>query len=77
MMTKQRAAEQMQTVETDVLAAAASGELDLNAVARQELANRGLDWNGKWIGFQKAASSAKLYPVRGANGKMIAVSIPE
>jgi hypothetical protein len=48
----------MQLAATTVLAAVARGELDLNAVARQELANRGLDHDGKWVGFEKAARIA-------------------
>lgn len=40
---------------TTVIAAVARGELDLNVMARQELANRGLDLRGQWIGFERAA----------------------
>lgn len=40
---------------TKVLAAAARGELDLNQLARKEIAARGLDKNGVWVGFDKAA----------------------
>jgi hypothetical protein len=43
---------------TAVLAAAAQGRLDLNAWARAELANRGLDRHGRWVGF--AAAQADL-----------------
>ena len=39
---------------TKVLAAAARGELDLNRLAREELASRGLDSNGVWVGFERA-----------------------
>ena len=39
---------------TKVLAAVARGELDLNQLAREELANRGLDKNGAWVGFDRA-----------------------
>ena len=39
---------------TKVLAAVARGELDLNQLAREELANRGLDKNGAWVGFDCA-----------------------
>ena len=39
---------------TKVLAAAARGELDLNRLAREELAARGLDKNGVWVGFEQA-----------------------
>jgi hypothetical protein len=45
----------IQTALTKVLAAAARGELDLNLLAREELASRGLDTQGKWVGFERAA----------------------
>jgi hypothetical protein len=48
----------MQLADAKILAAVARGELDLNAVARRELANRGLDHDGKWVGFEKAARLA-------------------
>ena len=38
-----------------VLVAVANGELDLNNLARKELANRGLDKQGNWVGFAQAA----------------------
>jgi hypothetical protein len=38
--------------DTDVLVDVANGRLDLNLVALKELKNRGLDKNGKWIGFE-------------------------
>jgi hypothetical protein len=44
----------IQTADTQVLAAVARGELDLNRIAREELAARGLDLNGVWVGFEKA-----------------------
>jgi hypothetical protein len=37
------------------LSAAAKGELDLNRLAREELASRGLDKEGHWIGFERAS----------------------
>jgi hypothetical protein len=37
---------------TKVLAAVARGELDLNLLAREELAARGLDKQGEWVGFE-------------------------
>ena len=40
---------------TKVLAAAALSELDLNRLAREELASRGLDTTGQWVGFTRAA----------------------
>jgi hypothetical protein len=39
--------------DTDVLVEVANGRLDLNLVALNELKNRGLDNNGKCIGFNK------------------------
>jgi len=44
----------IQIADTQVLAAVARGELDLNRIAREELAARGLDLNGTWVGFEKA-----------------------
>ena len=40
---------------TKVLAAVARGELDLNRLAREELASRGLDTRGQRVGFTRAA----------------------
>ncbi len=39
---------------TKVLAAVARVELDLNRLAREELASRGLNDQGNWIGFDDA-----------------------
>ena len=44
----------IQTALTKVLAAAARGEIDLNRLAREELAARGLDNQGIWVGFPRA-----------------------
>ena len=44
----------IQTAMTKVLAAAARGEIDLNRIAREELAARGLDDQGVWVGFDRA-----------------------
>lgn len=44
----------IQIAEAKVLAAAARGEIDLNRIAREELANRGLGIHGEWVGFQAA-----------------------
>jgi hypothetical protein len=44
----------IQTGPTALLAAAARGELDLNRLARVELASRGLDRDGVWVGFERA-----------------------
>ena len=42
------------TTATELLSKAANGEIDFNQLARQELANRGLNTDGKWVGFEKA-----------------------
>ena len=47
---------------TDLLLAAADGRIDLGLLVRTELANRGLDLNGEWIGFQAAR---KLHGLEG------------
>jgi hypothetical protein len=44
----------IQTALNKVLAAAARGELDLNRLAREEMASRGLDREGNWVGFDLA-----------------------
>ena len=40
--------------DSSLLAMIANGLIDANKLARVALANRGLDNNGKWIGFNKA-----------------------
>lgn len=50
----------LQTALTKVLAAAARGEIDLNRLAREELANRGLDSQGQWVGFTQARVAHQL-----------------
>jgi len=53
----------IQSATLRVLVAAARGELDLNLLAREELAARGLDENGVWVGFERArriAQAAKI-----------------
>ena len=49
---------QLQCMGSAALAAAARGELDLNALARIELAARGQDESAKWVGFDKARQIA-------------------
>ncbi len=44
-----------QTMHTELLAQFASGRLNPVEYARKEMANRGLDERGKWVGFEKAA----------------------
>ncbi len=45
----------IQLFKNDVLAAVINGEIDLNEVTRLEMAGRGLDKNGTWVGFRNAA----------------------
>lgn len=44
----------IQAATVRVLVAVSKGELDLNVIAREELAKRGLDQNGFWVGFERA-----------------------
>jgi hypothetical protein len=44
----------IQIADTKVLAAVARGEIDLNRIAREELAARGLGLHGEWVGFDRA-----------------------
>ena len=44
----------IQIADAKVLSAVARGEIDLNRIAREELASRGLGLHGEWVGFQKA-----------------------
>jgi hypothetical protein len=51
----------LQIVGADVLSAACRGEIDLNLMAREELAKRGLDEDGRWVGFEKSLLSLIEY----------------
>lgn len=53
--TTEKSLSQFQTLDTDLLASAARGEIDLNQLAKIVLSRRGQDENGKWIGFKQAA----------------------
>jgi hypothetical protein len=44
----------IQIAPAKVLAAVARGEIDLNRIAREELASRGLGLRGEWVGFDRA-----------------------
>ncbi len=46
--------EMLQTFDVRLLSAIARGEVDAGHLARQELAYRGLNAVGKWVGFDKA-----------------------
>ena len=43
------------TIHTELLVQALNGEIDLDKLARQEMANRGLGKDGKQVGFDAAA----------------------
>jgi hypothetical protein len=45
----------VQTFPNWVLAAIAADQVDIKELVRKELAGRGLDTNGRWIGFTAAA----------------------
>ena len=47
----------LQTAAIELLLAAADGRVDLNELAREELANRGLGRKGDWVGFEAAAKA--------------------
>lgn len=51
------AAEYLQTLPTDLLRALACGEIDAREVAAKLMAGRGLDREGKWVGFPAAAAA--------------------
>jgi len=44
----------IQIAQTKVLAAVARGEIDLNRIAREEMASRGLGLHEEWVGFKAA-----------------------
>lgn len=47
--------EHLQPLPNDLLIAMAKGEVDAQLVAAELMAGRGLDEQGKWVGFEKAA----------------------
>lgn len=54
MSNEQEIRPQMQTLPTWLLARAATGAVDLNEEAHAELASRGLNKHGDWVGFESA-----------------------
>ena len=44
----------IQIADAKELAAVARGEIDLNRIAKEELASRGLGLHGEWVGFERA-----------------------
>lgn len=49
--------EHLQPLPTELLIAMAKGEVDVEAIAARLVADRGLDKQGKWVGFEKAAAA--------------------
>lgn len=47
--------EHMQPLPTELLLAMALGEVDMQAVAARAMTERGLDKQGRWVGFERAA----------------------
>ena len=56
----------IQIADAKVLAAVARGEIDLNRIAREELAARDLGLHGEWVGFQKAR---QIHGVKGPRNR--------
>lgn len=54
MNTSESPIHELQVITSETLAKAARGELDLNKLARDVLANRGQNEYGKWVGFSEA-----------------------
>ena len=54
----------LHTLPMSVLLAAANGHVDLNRLARQELANRGYGQLGVWVGY-KAAKAEYVSAMQG------------
>jgi hypothetical protein len=50
-------AEQLQTFDTRFLVAIHHGDVDIAKLARQELMNRGLNGDGRWVGFAEAGEA--------------------
>lgn len=48
------------TTATQLLSEALKGDFDITYLLKKELANRGLDINGKWVGFDKAKEIHKV-----------------
>ncbi|WP_154067030.1 hypothetical protein [Pseudomonas sp. CC6-YY-74] len=54
--------EHLQPLPTELLIAMAKGEADTQAIAAQLMAGRGMDRDGKWVGFANAAEAWRLKP---------------
>ena len=56
----------LQTAKTELVRLMATGQVDATGLARREMAQRGLNENGAWIGF---AAAAKLWEGSGPTRK--------
>jgi hypothetical protein len=50
-------AEYIQTIDTRFLLAIHHGDVDVAAIARREMMNRGIDGSGRWVGYAKAGQA--------------------
>lgn len=69
--------EYIQAFPVESLAAAAGGEIDINELASHELACRGLDQSGKWVGFAQAEKLAKAAEERSIVDGALALAAAE
>jgi hypothetical protein len=53
-------ADVVQSFDTRFLVALHRGEIDIVKLAREELVSRGLDGNGRWVGFAEAGEVLSL-----------------
>ena len=60
----------IQVATARVLSAVARGELDLNLLAREELASRGMNRDGVWVGFERARRELQEERKEGLYGKV-------
>lgn len=49
--------EHIQTLDTRFLLAIHHGNIDVASLARREMMNRGIDDNGRWVGYAKAGEA--------------------
>ena len=60
-MEQNKIADTLQTWDTNMLLLVANQKINIVALTKNEIANRGLDKSGVWIGFDKAE---KLWRVK-------------
>jgi len=60
-----------QGTHTGLLIRCAGGDFDLVQMAKDELANRGLDLNGQWVGFKTEKKARNVCPGCDGKGKLI------